>query len=380
MLPLTIIALLFSTAYVVLMLLYREGWRRQPYFKPDDDFIPATTITVVIPARNEAERIGACITAVLSQQYPRYLMEVIVVDDHSTDGTWDIMAAFKDERVKAIRLADYIKPGDNVTAYKKRAIDTAIGLSGGALIVTTDADCIMGGKWLYNIAAIYQEQQPVLVIGPVAFITRNLIVEQFQSIDFMSMQGITAAAHQLKMGNMCNGANLAYSKKAYYDVGGYAGIDHLASGDDYLLMMKLQKKIPGQVSYLKNEEATVWTMPQPDWGSFLQQRIRWASKSGKYDDKKLTGILLFVYCYNLLLFGTLIVGLFNMAVFSLFAAMLAVKIVTELYYLWPVARFFRKRKELNLFPFLQLLHIAYIVLAGFLGFAGIYKWKGRTVK
>jgi len=63
----------------------------------------------------------------------------------------------------------------------------------------------------------------------------------FQLTDFMSMQGITAAARNLKLGNMSNGANLAFSRAAYERVGGYEGVDHMASGDDYLLMMKLNK-------------------------------------------------------------------------------------------------------------------------------------------
>lgn len=221
-----------------------------------------------------------------------------------------------------------------------------------------------------------------MIVAPVDFTNNDSIVQLFQSLDFMSMQGITAASHRLKLGNMSNGANLAFSKAAYTAVDGYKGIDHLASGDDYLLMMKMQHAYPDKISYLKNTDAIVKTAPQPDWSSFIQQRIRWASKSGKYDDKKLTSILAFVYLYNVLIFVSAFVSFLHLNTiygYSFFS-LLFIKTVVELIYLAPVARFFNKRQELLYFPLLQPLHVLYIVSAGLLGFIGVYKWKGRKVK
>jgi len=145
-------------------------------------------------------------------------------------------------------------------------------------------------------------------------------------------------------------------------------------------MMKLQKEYPHQVAYLKSKQAIVSTAPQPNWTSFFNQRIRWASKSGKYDDKKLTGILLFVYLFNVSFLALFIAGFWNYHYWIFIAGMLLVKIVAEMFYLFPVSRFFRKTRELIWFPFLQPLHILYIISAGFLGLIGVYQWKGRRVK
>ena len=54
---------------------------------------------------------------------------------------------------------------------------------------------------------------------------------------------------------MCNGANLAYEKKAFNEVSGFEGIDHIASGDDMLLMHKIRKKYPDRFNYLKSKES-----------------------------------------------------------------------------------------------------------------------------
>lgn len=374
-----IIAALFTLLYATLMLLYRKGWQEQPVFnKPD--IIPQTKISIIIPARNEEDNIGKCLDAILAQDYPEHLYVVIVVDDHSTDKTADIVKGYHKQNIRCIKLADHA--GETTIAYKKKALSLGIAASAGDLIITTDADCVAGSNWLYNMAAIYQQEKPVMIVAPVDFTNNGSIVQLFQSLDFMSMQGITAASHKLGLGNMSNGANLAFTKAAYNAVDGYKGIDHLASGDDYLLMMKLNYAYPGRISYLKSQDAIVKTAPQPDWSSFIQQRIRWASKSGKYDDKKLTSILAFVYLYNVLIFISAFVSFVHLNTiygYSFFLLLL-IKTIVELIYLAPVARFFNKRWELLYFPLLQPLHILYIVSAGFLGFIGVYKWKGRKVK
>lgn len=371
---------LLTLLYVVLMAAYAKGWQQQQHFVLPAEYKPGTFISVIIPARNEAANIGACIDSVLAQKYPLGLYEVIVVDDHSEDGTAAVVHEYADENVRYVSLADHVAPDSELNAYKKAALAAGIKESKGNLIVTTDADCVVPNSWLMHIAALYERDAPVMIVAPVLLESNHDIVQQFQSIDFMSMQGITAAAHQLKLGNMSNGANLAFTKAAYEDVGGYEGITHLASGDDYLLMMKMVQAFPGRIGYLRSPYAVVRAQPQPDWRSFIRQRIRWASKSGKYNDKKLTAVLLLVYLFNLS-FAVMLVGGFFMPVLWLMAAgMLAIKTVAEYLFLLPVAKFFDNRWVLKYFAVLQPVHILYIISAGFLGFFGNYTWKGRSVK
>jgi cellulose synthase/poly-beta-1,6-N-acetylglucosamine synthase-like glycosyltransferase len=378
--PLLIACLLLTSAYALLMLVYRFGWMRQPVFSADKDFLPGTGISVVIPARNEAGNIAACIRSILAQDYPAALLEIIVVDDHSDDDTL-LVARAAGEGVKVISLKDRLA-GDKVVvnAFKKHALAAGIAAATGKLIVTTDADCLAPPRWLANMAACYEHTGAAMIIAPVKFTVSPRLVELFQAMDFTTMQGITAAAHRLGLGSMANGANLAFSREAFHAVGGYSGIDHLASGDDYLLLHKMQQRFPAQIHYLKCREAVIRTAPQPDWRSFLQQRIRWASKSGKYADYRLTGILLLVYLFNAAIAALAAACFWQPDVWAVVAAMLIVKTAAELVFLVPVWRFFNNGRGLWLFPLLQPLHIAYIVLAGFLGLLGGYRWKGRAVR
>ncbi len=357
--------------------LYLWGWAQKRETRPDPGYRPRTRISVVIPARNEAAVIGACVASVLGGDYPRELLQLIVVDDFSEDGTAELAAAAGAE---VIRMDALPADPEGSTAFKKKALAAGIAASSAELIVTTDADCLAPKGWLRAIAAAYEAAPAAAVIGPVAFLEGKRIVEIFQSIDFMTMQGITAAAQQLELGSMANGANFAFAREAYDAVGGYKDISGLASGDDYLLLHKLKQRYPRGIRYLKSRDAIVRTKAQPDWRSFFRQRIRWASKSGKYPDHRLTAILMLVYLFNVGLMGCALGAAWGLLSWKLCGLLLLVKILAELSFLWPVAGFYAKRRELAWFPFLQPLHILYIISAGFLGMAGGYEWKGRQVR
>lgn len=380
--------------YIFLLIFYWRSWLRIPEFKvipPGAEQKSKTKITVIIPARNEEEHLGACLDAVCDQTYPKELFEVLVVDDHSTDNTAAIVKTFAAQPVKLISLKDFT--GDALNAYKKKAIEIAIGQSTGELIVTTDADCTVTGNWLQTIAAFYEMHQPVFIAAPVSINCGFNFIEMFQALDFAMLQGITGASVHKKIHSMCNGANLAYTKKAFEEVGGFAGIDHIASGDDMLLMHKIYKHNPDKVMFLKSKAAIVQTAPVNSIGEFFNQRIRWASKADKYDDKRIFAVLFLVYLVNLLLVAMPVIALFTnttftirvypfniiVTVFELWIFLIIIKTITELMFLMPVAKFFGKRKLLWLFPLMQPFHIIYTVIAGWLGKFGSYKWKERKV-
>ncbi|MEZ5016583.1 MAG: glycosyltransferase [Flavipsychrobacter sp.] len=376
---LVVLAIVAALLYAALMFAYRKGWQAKDATKVVKDFVPTTTISIIIPARNEEECIGRCLNSILAQDYPKELVEVVVIDDHSTDDTANVVSSFAHRNVRCLSLSDHLKT-DDLIAYKKAALTIGVNNTIGDLLITTDADCIATPNWLRSIAHIYEKEKPVMIISPVDYISDDSVLQVFQSLDFMSMQGITVASHELHMGNMCNGANLSFTRAAFIAVNGYENIDHLASGDDYLLMMKMSKHFPSKIACLKSIQAIVKTEPQYSWSGFIQQRIRWASKSGKYDDKRMTSILVFVYLFNVLFLALLVASFFSHQYLWVLLALLLLKIEVDLIYLYPVARFFKKEKQLWLFPLLQPLHIFYIIVAGLLGFVGVYKWKGRTVK
>jgi len=337
-----------------------------------------TRVSVIIPARNETVNIANCIRSVLAQSYPSFLIEIIVVDDHSNDDTADITQALAlaYTNVFLIRLNE---PDANM-AYKKRAIEAGIAKASGTLIVTTDADCSHNTFWLETLVQYQEKTQAAFIAAPVAYITKNKVLSVFQCLDFMTMQGITGASVYKRFHSMCNGANLAYTKAAFEQVHGFAGIDKLPTGDDMLLMHKIYTLHPNDVYYLKSTEAVVTTHPAYNWREFFQQRIRWASKASHYNDKRIFAALLLVYVFNVWVMMIAIAAFFLWKYLLVLAAMLVCKTIVELWFLKPVASFFGMGKWMSWFPPLQPLHILYVIISGWLGKFGKYEWKGREIR
>jgi cellulose synthase/poly-beta-1,6-N-acetylglucosamine synthase-like glycosyltransferase len=387
-----ILAILFLVLYISLIIYYRFAFTSIVEYLPTLTMglspLFTTSLSIIIPARNEEDNIENCLQSILQNNYPPHLFEIIVVDDHSEDNTANIIKKYAAQNVKLISLKYYVT--STINSYKKKAIEVAIAQARGALIITTDADCIVPKSWLQTIANFYEEKKPAFIAAPVAIDCGLSFIQIFQSMDFMTLQGITAAVVHKKQMTMCNGANMAYERAAFYEVGGFAGIDNIASGDDMLLMHKIYKQYPDSVLFLKSKEAIVKTAPVNTVKQFFNQRIRWASKADKYDDKRILPVLILVYFFNVMMLALPIIGVFINAQYSMFnvqCSMLSVwlwmilfKIVVELFFLFPVANFFGKKSMLWFFPLLQPFHICYTIISGWLGKFGKYTWKARKVK
>lgn len=376
-----LIAAVVGCMYGLLILVYALGWNRLQEFRVSEETKSSPIpVSIIIPARNEELNIGACLESVLEQSYSSEFIQILVVNDHSEDRTADMVRQYASRGVTLINLSEYLPEGEPLNSYKKKAIEIAVKMATGKLILTTDADCVVGPKWVETIVTFHHKYHYKFIAAPVAYFKEDSFFKVFQSLDFMTMQGVTGATAALKIGSMCNGANIAYDRQAFLDVGGFCGIDCIASGDDMLLMYKMYKAFPGKIAYLKSPEAIVKTLPVDTFSDFFQQRIRWASKADKYDDKRLTWVLGLVYVWNALLILLFLLGFVHLKAWLWLLEAIVLKTAIELIFLIPVSRFFQKSSLLiNFFPS-QFLHIPYIVVSGWLGKFGTYQWKSRKVK
>jgi cellulose synthase/poly-beta-1,6-N-acetylglucosamine synthase-like glycosyltransferase len=366
------ITIFLFAGYSFLIIYYWLSWRSVPGFYPKNQ-TSSTNVSIIVPARNEEENIGNLLNALSNQTYPKNLFEIIVVNDHSTDNTTGIVKKFP--HVVLIELKD-----DSINSYKKKAIEQGITIARGDLIITTDADCMPTPKWLETMVSFHEENNSVFIAAPVVLQNNSSIIQIFQAMDFLVLQGITAASVYKQVHSMCNGANLAYEKKAFSEVNGFEGIDNIASGDDMLLMYKIWKNFPGKIHYLKSKDAIISTQPMKTWKEFFNQRIRWASKAGFYNDKRIVWVLLLVYLFNLSFLALLIAGCWLPVLWLYLVIFWFAKTIVEFPFVYSVANFFGQQSLLTYFFFFQPLHIAYTIIAGWLGQFGSYEWKGRRVK
>lgn len=362
------------------MFQYFIFWKKSPIF---DKSPPLTEggvrIAVLVPARHEATKIVACLDSIIRNDYPRSLYQVCIIDDHSDDDT----VAIATNWIKKNALEANFQVIKNFSTGKKSAIETGIRHVDCDLVMTTDADCIVPSRWLSLFAALFSEKNAKFIAAPVEFFEEPTAFGQFQTLDFLGMMGITAAGIHGGFLRMCNGANLAYPRTVFHEVDGFKNINHVASGDDMLLMQKIAKYYPNDIYFLKNTEASVFTYAKGDFKTFVSQRIRWASKSSSYTEQFTTLQLAIPYIFCINIFHTFVLSVFGFSFLKLMCIQLFAKTITDFCFLNDVSTFFRRQylMKLNSFLISQIYHILYICLVGTISvFQPKYEWKGRKVR
>jgi cellulose synthase/poly-beta-1,6-N-acetylglucosamine synthase-like glycosyltransferase len=374
---LDIIVFGITALYVLLICQLYIGWITLKPFKQKTENNSSVKISVIIPARNEEQCIQDCISSILNQDYPSQLFEIIVVDDNSTDKTnqivKDIIRNYSNCSIKLIQLADH----DVTSSFKKNAITQAVKEASGDLIVTTDADCTMNHGWLSSIASFYLVNHPAFISSPVCYSEEDTFFKKIQSIEFLSLIYSGASLISLGFPVMCNGANLAFEKKVFDEVSGYDSEIKFASGDDVFLMMKIKKKYPNRIAFLKSIDAMVYTKPSQSIGSFIQQRKRWVSKSSGYKSFAPLFVALVIFLFNALIVFSSIFAIYFKGLWSTIAALLIIKFLVDLPAISGSLKFAKKTQFLWLYLPMQLIYPIYITIIGIVGNIGGYNWKGR---
>lgn len=347
-----------------------------PSNSPDDTSLPG--ISVIVPVRNESGNIEHLLEDIEKEHYPRDKFEVIVVDDHSEDDTFQKVERLK-QIVKYQLSIISLQAEGIVRSYKKKAIETGISRAKYELILTTDGDCRTGPQRLRSFGEFYRQHRPKLISGPVCYHQEKTSFEKLQGIEFLSLIGAGAASMKAGIPNMCNGANLAYEKKAFEEVGGFQSIDDIASGDDELLLHKIAAKYPKEIQFLKSKEAVVYTEAKRTWKDFYFQRKRWAGKWSYYKKPEVLLLSLVILLFNLSLLVSFMLAASGKISFRAPLALFALKVVAEGVFTQQIADFFNKKLDFTRFMLLQLLYPIYMPFLSIVASFGSYEWKGRKV-
>jgi cellulose synthase/poly-beta-1,6-N-acetylglucosamine synthase-like glycosyltransferase len=333
-------------------------------------------ITVVIPVRNETANLPALLNDLNQQTYPNF--EVIVADDASTDNTLAIAQTFVKNskfQLTALPLADI-----RTASPKKRAITESIGIATGDLILTTDGDCRVGPNWIAAFADFYQKYQPKMITGPVTFLPSKTVFGALQTVEFASLIGSGACTLAWGRPTMCNGANLCYEKRVFAEVGGFAGVDHLASGDDELLMHKIAEHYPNGVRFLKNQAAIVQTDAHRSLVSFYNQRKRWASKWRTYRSWQPSALAVFVFLSNAAPVLALVGWLAGWWGGGVVVAVAGLKVLPEVLFLGSILVFLQKKWAVSWILPTAVVYPFYVIFFGLAAQRKGYHWKGRKLE
>ncbi len=333
-------------------------------------------VSVIIPARNEESNIERCIRSVCHQKYPTDKYEVICLDDHSSDTTLQLLTQLQEEfqQLRVIKMAEY--PG---YSQKKQALSLGIQQSRGEIIIQTDADCWVKDEWLETIVSRFNEETG-MVSGPVLLHGSTNVLERFQTLEYMGLSVLGAGAIQRKKPTMCNGANLAYRKPAFMEVNGFQDIEHVASGDDELLMQKINLQTNWDIKFVKDKRAIVNSQALSNWEDVKAQRLRWVSKARAYLDRSIN-VVQFIFLLSFLSLVILVgLSIWSKYWIPILLVSVLLKVVPDFCILFTAAKFFHKLPLLKYLPILQPAYLLYVIWIGVAGnMVSTYNWKGRQV-
>lgn len=371
------ISILISIIYLALIVAFIIGFEKVETVK-NNDAVPKNRFSIVIPFRNEAHNLPNLLQLLSALNYPTDLFEIILVNDGSNDNFNPIIEEFQKQNPSLnFHLLQNIR---KTNSPKKDAINTAIKLANFEWIVTSDADCAVSVNWLKLFNQFIEDENPVFISAPVKFSLQNSLLFHFQNLNFTSLMGSTLGGFGIDKPFMCNGANLCYRKETFFKLNGFEDNAKIASGDDIFLLEKMLKAHPKNVKYLKSEESIVETKAENTWKLFINQQIRWASKSASYKSSfaKFVGIAVFSENLTVLILGifTLLFPKFWLSFIIIFT----LKIMVDFMLIAQTSIFLKNTKSLKHYLIVSVLYPFFIVFTGYLSLFKNYEWKGRIFK
>lgn len=363
-----VISILVFSLYLILHLFLLYGLHRSLSLKKRE-LKEYPKISLIVAARNESENIAGCIKALAQIDYPKDKLEIILVNDNSTDNTRDIMMR-ESYGYQSFKVIDS-RPSVSINLKgKANAIDTAIEHCSGEIIVSTDADCLVPENWAKSIVRYYSGNTG-MVCGFTEIESKGSIFAKLQNIDWMYLLTLASASAGLKMIMSCVGNNLSFSKRAYFGAGGYSSIGFSVT-EDLALMRKVNSHKKYDILFPVDKDCLVRTLPCKNLSELFSQKRRWF-RGG-------IGINFLGYILGAELYLTniiLLFGLFFLS-FKLYLILISIKCFAELMLL---GKTFQRLSMNHLYKYYLpfILYFAFYGLTLPLSFLFDRKinWKGR---
>lgn len=368
----TLILLLSSFVYIFRIIFFIGGFFRE-YKRTTNNLTGNYTpkVSVIIPAKDEENNIEDLLNTIKDIDYPKDKLEVIVVNDRSTDKTAEIVGKFKTNqtKLKLINIKNdtekYNIPG------KAGAVHVGVEASSGELIFVTDADCRIRPQWLKKIVPIYKDKNTGFVTS-FTNVTGNRLFDKIQAVEWIYMHTMAMGGVGMNQPLGCYGNNLTFRKEYYDSFGGYKSIPFSVTED--LALQKAFYKNNFQVHYCIDKDILVDTKPCQNLKEYFAQHHRWA-RGGLNLGWRAAIFVLSSFCIWAGMLFFLISGHFSYLLFLIF-----IRIVGDTLLLLPPLLILKKTKLL----FHILLSVPFFLIVELtIPFAILNKkvvWKDQVFK
>ncbi len=358
----SLLSLLFYLAYLIRGAI---GFSKTKLFVPNSNETNKTKTCIIICALNEENTIEKCLHSIFNQDFDKELLELILVNDGSTDNTKAIA-----EKLFAEYKSKFQIINNSESVGKKKSITTAIEICNSDLIICRDADTYTENTaWLKTIVSFYETSGKEFIIAPLEIENKNGLLNQLQFFENSALSIVTGGYAYYQTAFLCNGANLAFTKKIFEKVGGYKSHIGLNSGDDVLFLEDVKKINPQTVAYLKNTNAAAVTYPIKNFQKLLQQKARWASKFDRNPNKINAFLGIIVFLVHLFSLFYLIKPIFAHHIPLFGIIFIFLRVLIDFLLLFLASRYYNKPVKWLWFLPLSVFYSFYVILTTLLSLA-----------
>lgn len=356
----------FTLLYAAQIGIFAIGAHRARY-KTDTAYRPS--VSIIIAARDEASNIVPCLESLTRLTYPKDALDIIVVNDHSTDATADIIKGFA-LRHPFIRLHNATTDPAGRLHGKPNAVAQGVDTARGEILMFTDADCVVPTGWVEETVKYYTHGEVGIVAGFTSLKWKN-VFEAVQALDWFMLFSVAAATTRLKYPVTAVGNNLSVRRSAYDAVGGFRGIPFSIT-EDYALFHAITTQGGYTARFPIDAGTLVESLPCPDAASLYRQKKRWFIGG---TDMNFKSIALFSvgYIFKMLLLVNLVVNGLTPILLPL-----AVKMLADFLLVRPALKQFKKMPLLIYLVLFEVYYITYVVLfPPVVLLSRRVRWKGR---
>jgi cellulose synthase/poly-beta-1,6-N-acetylglucosamine synthase-like glycosyltransferase len=378
-------------------------------------------ISILIAVRNEEKIISSCLenlkTAInkfykTEKNRNNFEVETLIGDDNdenTDDKSAEIIRLFIEQNINLNPNFQYFKINKNESIQnnlkgKANVIHQLINHSEGETIILLDADILVNQNWLDELVnKYYQNDKIKMIMGttipkPISKLNQKSFLDSFQTIDWISGQGILAIFSKLGFPQAAMGNNLAFDKKIYQEIGGHEKIEFSVT-EDVALFKAFQNHVNGRqrrqekqncqtlqsVRQLKqkneffihlfNSESLAFTESEPTLKDWVLQRHRWFSGAWQFSNFLQQASLLIYLFRVIFVLGIILSGNFYLIISFIF--------ILIINFLLIILFLIQLKIKISFFIVLQI--ILFCITESFLySLIGIHflktkkvKWKGR---
>jgi 1,2-diacylglycerol 3-beta-glucosyltransferase len=246
---------------------------RRPGRLPED--LPR--VSVVLCARNEESNVPRCLKSLIATEYPHEKMEIIVVDDESSDRTHELFMQYAkmDSRIRVLSTE-----GEPRTFIgKQRPLNMGIRESSGEIVLGVDADMKVRPGWVKAHVAAYRGN--VGVAGGTSRIdpASKGLFARLQAADLIHKISIAMGCAGLGYPVTIMGNNISFRRDAFDAVGGFQKMKPRIV-EDMALMNEITRKGGRRLGWTAGPDGVADSVPERDFRTFVEQRRRWFDEAG----------------------------------------------------------------------------------------------------